>query len=66
MQQDVALMIRMIIDDELQDVAPDDMQQDVALMIRMIIDDELQDVAPDDMQQDVAVMMIRTIMSTSG
>ena len=26
MQQDVAVMIRMIIDGELQDVAPDDMQ----------------------------------------
>ena len=39
MQQDVAVMIRMIIDDELQDVAPDDMQQDVAvMMIRMIMD----------------------------
>ena len=38
MQQDVAVMIRMIIDDELQDVAPDDMQQDVAvMMIRMIM-----------------------------
>jgi hypothetical protein len=39
MQQDVAVMIRMIMDDELQDVAPDDMQQDVAvMMIRMIMD----------------------------
>jgi len=31
-------MIKMIMDDELQDVAPDDMQQDVAvMMIRMIM-----------------------------